>query len=56
MLSVFKITKPGVKRRLRKLPQALQRPTPPAGKGSSVKVKADGLLDIKDVPDYLMAA
>ncbi|KAJ4287356.1 beta transducin [Kalmusia sp. IMI 367209] len=55
-LPAFRITKSGVKRNTKKLPKALQRPIPPSGKIYPVKVRADGLLNIEDVPDYLMAA
>lgn len=53
---IFKVMKSGVKRGPRKLPKALQRPTRPNGMKSSVKIKANGLLDIKDTPYYLLAA
>lgn len=54
-LPAFKVTKPGVQRGPRKLPKALQRPIRPIGKTSPVKIKADGLLDVKDPPSYLIA-
>jgi hypothetical protein len=55
-LPAFKVTKPGAKRGPRKLPKALQRPVRPSGTISSVKIRADGLVDVKDPPPYLMAA
>ncbi|KAF2442166.1 hypothetical protein P171DRAFT_523040 [Karstenula rhodostoma CBS 690.94] len=55
-LPIFKVTKPGVKRGPRKLPKALQRPVRSAGKVSPVKIKADGLVDARDPPSYLVPA
>lgn len=53
---VFKVIKPGIKRQTKKLPKALQRPLTPLGGSSPVKIRADGLLDVEEIPPYLMDA
>ncbi|KAF9735836.1 hypothetical protein PMIN06_002201 [Paraphaeosphaeria minitans] len=54
-LPAFRVTKPGVKRSPRKLSKALKRPIRPDGKASPVKIKADGLVDVKNPPSDLVA-
>ncbi|KAJ4345871.1 beta transducin [Didymosphaeria variabile] len=55
-LPAFKVTKPGVKRGLKKLPKALQRPLRPSGKHPPIKIAANGLVDVQDPPSYLVVA
>lgn len=55
-LPAFKVTKPGVKRIARKTPKKLQRPVVPSGMIFPIKVQADGLLNVKDTPAYLIDA